>query len=290
MPPKVSIVMSVYNMAQFLPEAIESWLRQSFTDFEFLIADDCSTDETPTIIQQYALQDQRICYIKNETNLTIPVSVNKLIDMAKGRYIARADGDDNARPDRLEKQVQLLDENPDIAICFGKTQYIDINSQAICPGDQPRSLNKIMKWLPYINYIPQPTVTGRTTVFRQFPYNSACRRSSDCELWIRMRDAGVQFQKIDSILTDYRINPKGITQTANTHLNNYWEHLASLCVWNGHPRAALKYCPKLSLKDKLKLSLKILFPKALFIYILLQKQKYKYRKAKSLIDGKTGNP
>lgn len=112
---KVSVLMPVYKTKEeYLREAISSILNQTFTDFEFLILDDCPDDDREKIVKSY--QDKRITYFKNEKNLGISASRNKLIDMAQGEYLAIFDHDDISMPTRLEKQVVYLDEHPEIGV------------------------------------------------------------------------------------------------------------------------------------------------------------------------------
>ena len=114
--PKISVVMSCYNRENFVRDAIESILNQTYTDFEFIIIDDCSTDKTPEIIQEYADKDNRIVYIRNEENMDYNYNLRKGFKLAKGEYIARMDDDDISLPERFEKQVSYLDEHPDITV------------------------------------------------------------------------------------------------------------------------------------------------------------------------------
>ena len=113
--PKVSVLMPVYKTKEeHLREAIESILNQTFSDFEFLILDDCPDDSRERIVKSY--DDKRIKYIKNEKNLGITPSRNRLMQMAKGEYLAVFDHDDVSLPTRLEKQVQYLDANLDVGV------------------------------------------------------------------------------------------------------------------------------------------------------------------------------
>lgn len=112
---KVSVLMPVYKThEEYLKKAIESILNQTFKDFEFLILDDCPSDSREDIIKAY--KDDRIVYYKNEKNLGISASRNKLLDMAKGEYIAVFDHDDISNQQRLEKQVAYLDAHPDVGV------------------------------------------------------------------------------------------------------------------------------------------------------------------------------
>ena len=107
--PMVTVLMAVYNGEKFLKEAMESILTQTFTDFEFLIINDGSTDNSVKIIEEF--NDPRIRLIHNEKNLKLIASLNKGISLAKGKYIARMDCDDISMPYRLEKEVDFLENS-----------------------------------------------------------------------------------------------------------------------------------------------------------------------------------
>ncbi|MCI0471302.1 MAG: glycosyltransferase, partial [Candidatus Aminicenantes bacterium] len=107
----ITVLMSVFNNAAYLREAIDSILNQTYTDFEFLIIDDASTDSSKEIISHY--HDTRIRLIENKRNIGLTKSLNKGLHKAKGEYIARMDADDISLPDRLAVQYAFLQENPD---------------------------------------------------------------------------------------------------------------------------------------------------------------------------------
>lgn len=113
--PLVSVVMPVYNGEKYLPEAIDSILKQTFTDFELLLINDASTDNSEKIINSY--NDSRIIYIKNEQNLGLIKTLNKGLDLAKGEYIARMDQDDISSHERFAKQIALFESNLEIGVC-----------------------------------------------------------------------------------------------------------------------------------------------------------------------------
>ena len=114
MNPKVTVLMPVYNGGKYIREAIKSILSQSFTDFEFLIIDDGSTDNSVGIVQSFS--DNRIRLIKNNCNIGIAESLNKGIESSKGEYIVRMDADDISFPDRIKKQVAFMDANPEVGV------------------------------------------------------------------------------------------------------------------------------------------------------------------------------
>lgn len=121
--PLVSVLMPVFNAEEFLKEAIESILTQTYTNIEFLIFNDGSTDKSAEIITSF--QDERIRFFNSENNKGYVTHLNRGLTFAKGKYIARMDADDISLPDRLEKQVRFLESNSDIGICGGRTEVID---------------------------------------------------------------------------------------------------------------------------------------------------------------------
>ena len=122
--PLVTVVMSVYNGARYLRQAVDSILNQSFSDFEFIIIDDGSTDDSMAIINTY--QDTRIRLVENVGNLGLPTSLNRGIREAKGKYIARQDADDVSLPARLEEKLHYTEQTVDRAVVGSGWEYIDI--------------------------------------------------------------------------------------------------------------------------------------------------------------------
>ena len=114
MSPKVSVVMSVYNGERYLHKAVDSIFRQTFTDFEFIIIDDGSTDGTGEILKWF--RDDRVLCVRNEENLGLTRSLNKGLALARGEYIARMDADDISMPERLQRQVEYLDQHPHVGL------------------------------------------------------------------------------------------------------------------------------------------------------------------------------
>ncbi|MFW6383201.1 MAG: glycosyltransferase family 2 protein, partial [Nanoarchaeota archaeon] len=122
--PKVSVLMPAYNSQDYISDAIESILSQTYTDFEFVIIDDCSTDDTWKIIKKYAKNDKRIKAFKNVKNSGVTVSLNNGLEKCSGDYIARMDSDDVSLPKRLEKQVEVL-ENGKADVVGTNIYFID---------------------------------------------------------------------------------------------------------------------------------------------------------------------
>ena len=134
--PKISLIMSVYNGEDYLAEAIESVLNQTFKDFELIVINDCSTDSTGEILNRFAELDKRVKVHTNEVNLRLPSSLNKAISYAQGKYIARMDADDICLPERLEKQYEFMEDNPSVALssCKFMTLKNGVISSGGCGG------------------------------------------------------------------------------------------------------------------------------------------------------------
>lgn len=212
--PEVSVILPVYNGASFLKEAIDSVLAQTYTDFELLLINDGSTDDSEQIILSYA--DHRIRYIKNENNKGLIYSLNKGIDEAKGVYIARMDADDIALPERLEKQVQFLKQNKAVGILSCTITFINqngIDSGFWILDRKSISHNRIASVMPRENCIAHPTVMGEKNLFTRFRYNTNQKHIEDYDLWLRMLNNGVRFEKINEPLLLYRIHTHSVTQT-----------------------------------------------------------------------------
>ncbi|WP_332872624.1 glycosyltransferase family 2 protein [Allopontixanthobacter sediminis] len=173
--PRVSVVMAVYNGARFLREAVDSILDQTLTDFEFLIVDDASTDETPVILKQLAKRDDRIVLIRNERNLGPYPSANRALDRARGEYIARLDADDIALSDRLDRQVCYLDENPEVFVVGGIE--IAINSDGVSGRSGRSGLNPLP--FRYLAHFTAPIVHSSATFQRISADHEPLRYSQD---------------------------------------------------------------------------------------------------------------
>ncbi len=132
--PRVSVLMSVYNGERFLRDSVESILGQTFTDFEFLILDDGSTDSTCEILEEYANKDARIVLVRNDRNLGLTRSLNKGLRLVRGEYLARQDADDISLPKRLEMQVKFLDAHPEVGVVGSALEIIDENGNTIPYG------------------------------------------------------------------------------------------------------------------------------------------------------------
>ncbi|MBN1450063.1 MAG: glycosyltransferase [Anaerolineales bacterium] len=189
MNPRVSVLMSVYNAEQYLKEAIESILNQTFTDFEFIVIDDGSTDATARIIGAYP--DNRIVFLVNQNNIGLTKSLNLGLEKARGEYIARMDADDISLPHRFDIQVSYLDAHRDVTVLGTAFSFIDNNGSRIGDYRFPSEHDLIAWALPFYNPIAHPTVMMRTAVIKALgAYDPDLKRSQDYDLWWRVSLSG----------------------------------------------------------------------------------------------------
>ena len=207
--PKISVVMPAYNAEAYIGVAIDSILTQSFTDFEFLILNDCSADNTEAIIKSY--DDPRIVYIKNEQNMGVAATLNKGLHFAQGEYIARMDADDIALPQRFEKQVAYLDNHPEIAVLGTQVRFFcdDGDGDPFCYFGSSQQL-KID--LLFASAIAHPSVMMRRQLILDLGcYNRSFEGLEDYELWCRVSQQAA-LSVYPEILLRYRIHPGQVTQ------------------------------------------------------------------------------
>ncbi|CAG5007983.1 D-inositol-3-phosphate glycosyltransferase [Dyadobacter sp. CECT 9275] len=216
--PKVTVLMPVYNAQAFLNKAMESILCQTFTNFEFLIINDGSTDNSENIIQSYS--DPRISYYRNEKNEGIIGTLNKGISLAKGKYIARMDADDISLPERLMRQTSFLDDNPVYALVA--TQISLIDSEGHSAGEWKDDLitgsDQIKRKMPFTNCIAHPSVMIKTEIINHYKYNTKQRNNEDYDLWLRLLSDGYRIAKLSERLLLYRQTDFSITAKANKAL------------------------------------------------------------------------
>jgi len=207
--PRVTVLMPVYNGEKYLREAIESILTQTFTDFEFLIINDGSTDTSADIIKSF--NDVRIKLVDNKKNLGLIATLNKGLDLACGEYIARMDCDDISLPERLKKQVLFMDNNQNVGVCGTWFQWIGESvKKTLCFETNNES---IKCGLLFNSRIGHPTVMLKKKDFikNNLYYYDTAKHVEDYELWTR----ACQFTdvaNIGEVLLLYRIHPQQVSQ------------------------------------------------------------------------------
>lgn len=204
----ISVIMPVYNAEEFIEEAIESILYQSFGDFEFIIVNDGSTDESDRIIRKYADMDSRIQYIVKE-NGGVAAALNEGLEKANGKYVARMDADDVSYPERFEVMYEYMETHTDIDIC---------GSWALENGKKPlkKPIDDADIRLSMVIYSPfiHPTVFFRRDFLEKnnIRYSYTC--AEDYDLWIRCSQIAY-FGNVDKYLYMYRVHKNNVSGKNN---------------------------------------------------------------------------
>jgi glycosyltransferase involved in cell wall biosynthesis len=151
--PKVSVALPVYNGGRYLRIAIEAILAQTFKDFELIIADNASTDETEIVCRDYAASDRRIKYHRNPTNIGAPKNFNLSFQLSSGTYLKWSTSDDYVGPEMIEKCAAYLDANPDVVLCYPKAKLIDAEGKFLENYDDVLDLHDSMPSQRFINLL-----------------------------------------------------------------------------------------------------------------------------------------
>ena len=239
--PKVSVLMPNYNGEKYLIEAIESILSQSFTNFEFIIIDDGSSDDSWKMIQNYAKKDKRIVAVKNKKNLKICKTLNKWITLAKWEYIARMDSDDISMLDRFEKQVKFLDDNPDVWIVGWTMDMIDESWSTYSKREynltDSEIRSKLFRYSPFCHPV---VMIRKSTLDKSGWYDNQLVYSEDYDLYFRLW-MHAKFWNLTDTLIRYRMYrwnsttkklkqmERGTIKIRNKAVKEYWYQMS---IWD----------------------------------------------------------
>lgn len=218
---KVSIIMPAYNSEKYIREAINSILKQNFQDFELIIVNDASIDNTLKIAKEFAKKDKRIKVFSHKKNKKRAGALNTGIKKAKGKYISFLDVDDIYFPEKTRKQVEFLDENKDIDLVYGNFIYWEEEREeerdAISDKNLLENLKKARKRKdlggikPYLLLsdgeeviLPGCSVMIKKEVMRKFRFDEKLQRSQDYDMWFQMLGKGVRFKKLPFLTYKWR--------------------------------------------------------------------------------------
>src|SRR5262245_23893970 len=192
--PRVSIGMPVRNGERFIRQAIDSLLAQTFGDFELIICDNASTDQTQQICEEYASRDPRVRYFRNEANLGPAANYNRCFELSRGEYFRWHAHDDQAAPEYLARCVELLDRDPSVVVAYPKTLVIDESGKPIeeydfNPGTDSARTSTRFRRLVLINHRSHRAVEifglMRSSALRRTPLHG-CYARADSVLLVRM--------------------------------------------------------------------------------------------------------
>lgn len=244
---KISILMGVHNGQQFLREAVDSVLAQTYRDFELLICNDGSADDTPRLLEEYARKDARVRVLTNEKNIGLAASLNRCIQEARGEYLARMDADDKCLPERFARQVAYLDSHPEVAVVGTGAYFMDDNSvvygQRACAREEIIALADAVKAAQLIH----PTVMMRADAVRAvdgYTVNELTTRAEDYDLWCKLCMAGKALVRLPDKLLCYREDSANVSRRKYRYriqeakLKNHWRKKA------GMPLSFVRYAIK----------------------------------------------
>lgn len=217
----ISVVMTAYNAEKYIKSTIESVLNQTFVDFEFLIYNDGSTDNTKSTIDSY--KDSRIKATHLPVNMGVVYCANKGLREAQGKYIARMDADDICILERFQKQFNFLEKNPDVGLLGGYLQILGTDKIE----KKPLHDNQIRWWFFKGCPIPQPAAMIRSSIIKKNKvyYDSKFKSAEDIEYWIQLAKH-TKMANLPEVLVEYRVHPNQ-ESTANIERQNHYRDMSS---------------------------------------------------------------
>ena len=201
--------MACYNAAQSLDRAIQSIVDQSFADFRFIVVDDGSNDNTCSLLEKWAVKDDRIQILKNDQNLGLSTSLNRSIDLVQSPFIARMDADDEALTNRLEAQMDFMRSHPEVDV-LGTAVLTRSANDVACNGViyMPTSHHDIMSRVFKKPLVLHPTILIKTAVYKNLgTYDNTIRWAEDADLWYRIYDQ-VTWANLETPLLKYTVKSK----------------------------------------------------------------------------------
>ena len=211
MPPKVTVLMTVYNGQDFLAGAIECVLAQTFTDFELLIVDDGSDDRSADIIRSWARSDERIRKIKHERNMGVAQARNSGLAAAAGQYVAYQDSDDLSRPRRLQMQLDYLESHPQVGALGCQMEVVDQDLKPLFDYATPPN-HALITWNLFFGWgmAHCASMLRRRLYDARQPYNPRNRYAEDLELWLRLAPV-TRFANLPEKLVRYRSHDQSVS-------------------------------------------------------------------------------
>ncbi len=210
--PRVTVLMAVYNGAAYLRQAIESILTQTFRDFEFLIINDGSTDDSRAIVASYG--DPRIRILDSSENIGLTRSLNRGLAAARGELIARQDADDVSHPTRLEKQVTFMDAEPEVVVVGAQARLINARGRTIrAYGWEKLQSDAGLRWQIMFDsaFVHTSVMFRRSIVWgTEGGYDETFATSQDFELWSRLSRRN-KLRNLPDVLVDLRQHPKSVS-------------------------------------------------------------------------------
>lgn len=259
--PAVSVLMAVYNARPFLGQAVGSILAQTFSDFEFIIIDDGSSDGSKEVLEHYAVRDERIRLISRPDNRGLTKTLNEGLTHVRAPLVARMDADDIAMPKRLRLQVDYLRRHPSCVLVGGQVLLIDEKGGRACHEELPAYYEDLWKGMPLDHAeidqslliegwpLMHPAVLMRRDALQEVNgYREQFKVCQDHDLFLRMAEVG-RVANLPNVLIKYRCHPSQVTQTFSG------KYYVDMAIRDAHRRRGLEMPEDLrflALKRRLK--------------------------------------
>lgn len=218
--PLVSVIMPAYNAARYIKESVCSVQNQTITDWELIVVDDCSTDDTYKIARNLALEDERIRLIRNEENSGVAKTRNRAMKMVKGQYVAFLDSDDIWYPEKLEVQLVRMQADQ-VDLLYTSYRLIEAESRAWI-SDYLVPENTTIEDMLVQNRVGCSTVLMRRALAAEYRFTTDYYHE-DYLLWLQMLQRGVKFAGIPEFLVDYRYYRSSKAGNKLTSSKHRWE-------------------------------------------------------------------
>lgn len=270
--PLVSVILSAYNAEKYIYASIQSIIEQDYKNFELIIINDGSTDNTLSIINSF--KDDRIKVINRE-NKGLVYSLNEGISKSNGIYICRMDADDISLPYRISSQVKIFSNNSDIDFIFSDISLIDDDGNPVCDAWIGKNTNEVINRLEWLNTIYHPSVIFKKELINLYGYyKEKDDIYEDKDLWLRFKKNNINFFYLKKVLLKYRLCKTSI----HSNYKNYWYTIANVCIVNRNRKIAYRYLPKLRFFYKLNIIMKTLIPESFLLTLIKLKYSLKNRK------------
>lgn len=215
---RVSVIMPVRNAETHCRQAIESILRQSYRDFEFIIVDDASNDGTLRVIS--FLKDKRIKLLRNKVRLGVARSLNLALTKAKGEFVARMDADDISLPERFSHQLDFLKKHPEIGVLGTAVEEIGGQDESLGYESFPKEHHTLVAHLAYTNPIRHPTVMFRKSLTDRWGgYDETLDGAEDYDLWMRLAKH-TKLATLGEVLVKYRLSQSSVSFSDNQRIES----------------------------------------------------------------------
>jgi glycosyltransferase involved in cell wall biosynthesis len=226
--PLISVIIPVKNAGKFVGAAIQSILDQTYKNWEMIVVDDGSTDETGKILKRFARKDPRIIVITQKESKGIGASLNLALTKSKGKFIARMDGDDISLPNRLETQVAFLQKHSQIVAVGGQAEMIDGDGEIFAYKHFPTNQKILREMIMWMVPIQHPVMMARANVYNKCKYDESYQTAEDVEMFMQLLRYG-EFGNVPEVVYQYR---KADTSNGYHNLKQTF-YLTILGRWQG---------------------------------------------------------